>query len=118
MHMTVDVPDELAMRLDPLKDELPQILMLGLRQVEAIFITGLSGLTQVLEFMASLPSPQEILALRLSEPLQAEIDRLLEKNRSEGLTPIEQRLWQHYEFVEHLVRIAKAKALLKLNEVA
>lgn len=118
MQITVDVPDELAMRLDPLKDELPQILMLGLREVEATSINGLSGLTQVLEFMASLPSTQEILDLRLSESVQIEVDRLLEKNRAEGLTPMEQRLWQHYEFVEHLVRIAKAKALLKLNEVA
>ncbi len=116
MQITVDIPDELALRLNPLKDELPQILILGLREVEANPATGFSGLTQVLEFMASLPSPQEILALRLSEPLQAEIDTLLEKNRTEGLTAIEQRLWQQYEFIEHLVRIAKAQALLKLNE--
>lgn len=116
MQITVNIPDELAMRLDPLKDELPQILMLGLREIEANPSNGFSGLTQILEFMASLPSPQEILALRLSEPLQREIDRLLEKNRTEGLTSIEQRLWQQYEFVEHLVRISKAKALLKLSE--
>jgi hypothetical protein len=118
MEITVDIPDELALRLNPLKDKLPQILILGLREVEANPSTGFSGLTQVLEFMASLPSPQEILALRLSEPLQAEIDTLLEKNRTEGLTVNEQRLWQQYEFVEHLVRIAKAQALLKINEAA
>lgn len=116
MEITVDIPDELALRLNPLKDELPQILILGLREVQANPGTGFSGLTQVLEFMASLPSPQEILALRLSESLQAEIDTLLEKNRTEGLTAIEERLWQQYEFIEHLVRIAKAQALLKLNE--
>jgi len=32
-----------------------------------------------------------------------------------GLTAEEERLWQHYEYVEHLVRIAKAKALSKLK---
>ncbi|MEG4533197.1 hypothetical protein [Microcoleus sp. D2_18a_D3] len=116
--ITLQIPDELARRLDTLKDELPQILMLGLREVEANPSSGFSGLTQILEFIASLPSPQEILALRLSDSLQAEIDTLLEKNRTEGLTPIEQRLWQQYEFVEHLVRIAKAQALLKLSEAA
>lgn len=118
MEITLNIPDELALRLNPVKDELPQILTLGLREVEANPSTGFSGLTQVLEFMASLPSPQEILALRLSDSLQAEIDTLLEKNRTQGLTLHEQRLWQQYEFVEHLVRIAKAKALLKLNEAA
>ncbi|PSB51103.1 hypothetical protein C7B67_12190 [filamentous cyanobacterium Phorm 6] len=116
--ITLEIPDELALRLDPLKDELPQILILGLREVEANPSNGFSGLTQILEFIASLPSPQEILALRLSDSLQAEIDNLLEKNRTEGLTPIEQRLWQQYEFVEHLVRIAKVQALLKLSEAA
>jgi hypothetical protein len=103
--ITLQIPDELALRLDTLKDELPQILMLGLREVEANPSSGFSGLTK-------------ILALRLSESIQAEIDTLLEKNRTEGLTPIEQRLWQQYEFVEHLVRIAKAQALLKLSEAA
>ncbi|WP_293367077.1 hypothetical protein [Microcoleus sp. CAWBG50] len=116
--ITLQIPDELALRLDTLKDDLPQILMLGLREVEANPSNGFSGLTQILEFIASLPSPQEILALRLSDAVQTEIDTLLEKNRTEGLTPIEQRLWQQYEFVEHLVRIAKAQALLKLSEAA
>ncbi|MCC3405162.1 MAG: hypothetical protein JGK17_06115 [Microcoleus sp. PH2017_10_PVI_O_A] len=116
--ITLQISDELALRLDPLKDELPQILMLGLREVEANPSNGFSGLRQILEFIASLPSPQEILALRLSDSLQAEIDTLLEKNRTEGLTPIEQGLWQQYEFVEHLVRIAKTQALVKMSEAA
>ncbi len=118
MQITVDIPDELAQRLDPLKDELPQILMLGLREVEANPASGFSGLTQILEFMASLPSPQEILALQFSEPLQTEIDRLVEKKNAEGLNPTEQYLWQQYKFVEHLVSIAKTRALLKLKENA
>ncbi len=27
-------------------------------------------------------------------------------------------LWQHYEFIEHLVRLAKAQAMLKLQQSA
>ncbi|MGL5064850.1 MAG: hypothetical protein ACRC62_33130 [Microcoleus sp.] len=114
--ITFQIPDELAMRLDPLKDELPQILMLGLREVEANPANGFSGLRQILEFIASLPSPQEILALRLSDSLQAEIDTLLEKNRTEGLTQIEQRLWQQYEFVEHLVCLLQVNRAECLTE--
>ena len=53
--ITLQIPDELALRLDPLKDELPQILMLGLREVEANPTNGFSGLRQILEFIASLP---------------------------------------------------------------
>ncbi len=40
---------------------------------------------------------------------------LLEKNRTNGLTPSEQREWQQYQYVEHLVRLAKANAVRKLK---
>jgi hypothetical protein len=117
-QIILNIPDEMAQQLEPLKDDLPQILALGLQALTADPSTGFSGLTDILEFLASLPSPSEILALRLSDSVQAEVDALLEKNRTEGLSPMEQRLWQQYEFVEHLVRIAKARALIRLNEAA
>jgi hypothetical protein len=115
MKLTLEIPDEIGQTLQPLEQELPQILLLGLQQFYAKPTQGLTGLTEVLEFLAKLPSPQEILELHLSPALQAEIENLLSKNRREGLNAQEQKLWQHYEFVEHLVRLAKAQALLKLQ---
>lgn len=115
MKITLDIPDEMAEKLESLQEDLPQILALGLQELTANPSAGFSGLTEILEFLASLPSPSDILALRLSESVQAEVDALLEKNRTEGLSPVEQHLWRQYEFVEHLVRLAKAQALLKLN---
>lgn len=56
------------------------------------------------------------MALRPSENLQAQINVLLEKNRNEGLTLAEEQQWEQYQYLEHLVRIAKAKAYLKLNK--
>jgi hypothetical protein len=47
--------------------------------------------------------------------LQDRIAALLEKQRSGRLSADEERDWQQYQYVEHLVRIAKAKALLKLQ---
>ena len=114
-QIMVDVPDEIAERLASRLDELPQILALGLREVNANPASGFSGLSEVLEFLVKLPLPQEILALRLSPEVQAEVDLLLEKNRSGGLSALEQCLWQQYEYVEHLVRMAKAQVLLKLK---
>jgi DNA-directed RNA polymerase sigma subunit (sigma70/sigma32) len=115
MQIQIEVSDELAQRLNPLQDQLPQILELGLREWSVDPQSGFSGLTEVLEFLANLPSPQEILALKPSETLQQQIADLLEKNRTIGLTPEEERIWQQYEYIEHLVRIAKARALLKLK---
>ncbi len=74
------------------------------------------GADEVPEFLAGLPEPEEILQLRPSEHLQAGIRRLLEKNRGCGLSPEEAVEWEEYEHLEHLVRMAKAKALLKMKK--
>jgi len=118
MQITLEIPDEIALHLESRKDNLPQILALGLREITANPSTGFSGLTEILEFFAKLPSPQEILALRLTPAIQTEIEALLAKNRAEGLSDDEQRLWQHYEFIEHLVRLAKAQALVRIQQGA
>lgn len=71
-----------------------------------------------MEILAALPTPEEILALRPAAALQARISILLEKNRNEGLTPREEQEWEQYQYLEHLVRLAKAKAAAKLTASA
>jgi hypothetical protein len=114
-QVTFDLPDEVASQLRPFGDKLPQILLLGLREFQAIDREGFSGMAEVLEFLAGLPTAEEIIDLRPSESLQSQIGDLSEKKRTVGLTPHEQRLWQAYEYIEYIVRMAKAKALLKLR---
>ncbi len=113
--MTLEVPNDLARRLEPVEDQLLQILEMGLREFHASPQKGYRGMAEVLEFLASLPSPEEILSLRPSRNLQSRIQELLEKNRSTGLTTEEEDEWERYEYLEHLVRLAKAKALLKIK---
>jgi hypothetical protein len=113
--ITLNVPDELALRLRPLEGQLPRILELGLREMNATAQPGFVGAAQVIEFLAELPTPDEILALRPSDALQARVNALLDKSRAEGLTPEEEQEWEQYEYLEHLARTAKAKALLKLQ---
>lgn len=112
MLITLDIPSELATRLEPLTTQLPRILELGLRELNADAQLGFEGTAEVLEILAGLPTPKEILALRPSEALQARLDALLEKNRTEGLNPEEEQEWERYQYLEHLIRIAKAKAHL------
>jgi hypothetical protein len=113
--ITLDLPSELAERLRALSDRLPRILELGLRELDASAQTEFAGASDVLEFLAGLPSPQEILAIRPSPALERRVSELLEKNRGEGLSPAEEQEWQRYQYLEHLVRLAKAKAALKLE---
>ena len=113
--ITLQIPDELAQRLRPVANRLPDILELGLRELNAAAQSGFQGAAEVLEFLAGLPTAEEILALRPSEALQARVQALLEKSRTEGLSPTDEQEWEQYQYLEHLVRLAKAKALLKLK---
>jgi hypothetical protein len=69
----------------------------------------------ILEHLAALTAPEEILNLRPSRRLAAWVSNMLEKSRNAPLTPTEQEDWQRYEYLEHLVRTAKATAHLKLS---
>jgi hypothetical protein len=115
MQITLDIPDELATRLKHFENQIPQILELGIRQINSTSNTGFSGISDILEFLAQLPTPEEILALHPSPELQTQISTLLEKNRTQGLNPTEEIICEQYQYIEHLVRIAKAKALLNLK---
>ena len=85
MEITLTVSEELASRLRPVEDQLPQILELGIRELNAREGGTFAGVAELLEKLASLPSPEEILALRASPALQERIDTLLQKSKEEGL---------------------------------
>ena len=111
--ITLHIPDELAERLGGREDQLAEILELGLREINAA--AGFAGSSEVLELLASLPAPEDVLALRPSEELQRRIDELVEKSRADGLSQAEEAEWERYEYLEHLVRMAKAKAGQKVQ---
>ena len=114
--ITLTVPDDLAERLRGQQERLPEIIELVLRQLDADPKAGYEGPAEVMEFLAGLPTPQEILLLRPSEAYQRRISELLEKNRNQGLNPEERASWERYEYLEHLVGLAKAKALQRLDQ--
>ncbi len=115
-QVILDLPEEMMIRLHGLEEKLTQIIELGIRELNASSQIGFKGFGEVLEFLASLPSPEEIIALSPNPDLQGRIDFLLEKSRHGNLTKDEENLWQQYQYLEHLVRLAKAKAYLKLQE--
>ena len=62
------------------------------------------------------PTAQQILGLSPTPALAKRVQHLLAKNRAEGLNPDEEREWERYERLEHLVRMAKAKAKLEIHK--
>lgn len=119
--LIADIPDELANRLQPYKEHLPTILEIGLDQFqpdsEQPTVAAFSKeLDDVVDFLQSSPAPEAVIALRTSKALQTYISELLERNRNGGFTAAEEAWWKKYEHVEHLVRLAKAKALSRSVE--
>ena len=110
--ITLQIPDDLAERLRGREPQLAQILELGLRELFAG--QGFAGAAGLLELLATLPNPKDILDLRPAPELQQRIDALLEKSRAGPLTASEEAEWDRYEYLEHLIRIAKASAQAKM----
>ncbi|MBI1830292.1 MAG: hypothetical protein HYR84_02440 [Planctomycetes bacterium] len=115
MPVTVTIGDELANQLRPYESQVETILALGIREWQARNESGYAGLNSVLEMLAAMPTPEEVLALRPTPTLQARVDFLLEKNQTFGWTDDERREWDQYQYVEHLVRLAKGSAAAKLR---
>jgi hypothetical protein len=116
MPPTLTLPEDLALQLQPYEGQLRAIVELGIREFRAREEAGYNGVSTVLEKLASLPSPEEVLALRPTPMLQQKLDALLEKNRAAGLSPEDQREWEQFKYLEHLIRLAKASALRKLMD--
>jgi SpoU rRNA methylase family enzyme len=70
-------------------------------------------ITELASFLASL-SPKKVLAFHPSPKVQERVTFLLEKNKTNDLTPEENREMEKYMIVEQLVQLVKAQALIQL----
>jgi hypothetical protein len=59
--ITLSLPDDLASQIREQQQQLPRILELGLRELNAAGQSGFDGAADVLELLATLPTPEETL---------------------------------------------------------
>ncbi|MCA9910895.1 MAG: hypothetical protein KC519_19705 [Anaerolineae bacterium] len=69
---------------------------------------------EVMDFLLSAPTPQEVIALRPSKAAQERLRYLLDGNRNEALNDAERAALDAYLQVEHFVRRLKIRAQEKL----
>ncbi len=93
--------------------DVSRILDLGLRALTAEVPAEYAGAADVLEVLARLPTPEEVLALRPSAALAQRVSELVEKSRTADLSHDDEVEWQRLAYLEHLVRVAKARAAAK-----
>jgi len=116
MQVTFEIPDQLARRLEEELRELPEIIASGLRFKD---LCGASRLTEeVLDFLAKGPSSEEIMGFRPSDALIERSRELLDKNRSNSLTPEEAAELDEMGLMDTLVTLLKSKAHLRMGVAA
>jgi hypothetical protein len=71
---------------------------------------------EVMEFLLTSPSPQQIIDFHASDVAQERLRYLLEANRSGTLTEAETAELDDAEQIDHFVTLLKAKAHLKLKQ--
>ncbi len=107
MQITLDIPDDLAARLEPMQDQVAEIIERGLRQRWS----ETEGLRrEVIAFLARGPRPEEILQFRPSERLQERARELIEHGRQGPLSPAEEAELDDLVQVDLLVTLIKAEA--------
>ncbi|MBO3458410.1 hypothetical protein G7B40_025380 [Aetokthonos hydrillicola Thurmond2011] len=119
-QLTIQIPDELAERLEPLQNRLPELLW-RLLDIDNLQInsqptiqaetTNIAAVYQeVLDFLIKRPTPEEITTFKVSPLSQTRLQELLEKNRSATLSPMELAELDVYEQLEHMMLLLKARA--------
>lgn len=69
----------------------------------------------ITDFLASEPTPQELLAFHLPEDLQARVDELVERNGEGLLTFDEQQELFDFMRADEMIALLKAKTKLRLR---
>ena len=118
MQITLEVTDRLGKRLQQLGDRLPEVLERVLQELSVSEPIEFQDDRQIIELLASQPSPDEILALRPTPALQARMSDLLERNKTGTISQQEETELDRHLFLEHLVRLAKAHAYKRLHHAA
>lgn len=65
---------------------------------------------EIIEFIASGPSPQMVIDFKPSERLKIRVEELITKEKVDGLSADETSELDHYMQLEHIMRLAKARA--------
>ncbi|MEW6209312.1 MAG: hypothetical protein AB1631_13155 [Acidobacteriota bacterium] len=70
----------------------------------------LKAYEEVIEFIAAGASPDEVIAFRASDEARERVADLIRREKTIGLSPDEKSELDHYLQLEHIMRLAKARA--------
>lgn len=128
-QITIDVPDDVAQQLIPYQNQVSDLFthfltttLLGQSNSprdcpNSALLSTSSTYQEILDFLISQPTSEQILGFKVSEAAQGRLKTLLEKNREMVLTPAENTELDLYEQLDVLVGFLKIRAYTALNSV-
>ena len=112
VQVTMQVPDELAERIQPMSAWLPTIIELGLIGFKTL---ATATATEIIEFLSKNPTPQEVLDYHVSDTAQARLQRLLTLNEAGLLSEVEQLELDELQHLEHVIIMLKARIAVQMQ---
>ncbi len=107
VEITMQVSERLAEQLQPISDWLPTVLELSLIRFKTPAVQTAS---EIMDFLATSPSPDELLNYHVSDRAQERLQRLLAVNQAGLASPEEQAELDEISQIEHIIIMLKAQA--------
>lgn len=112
VEMTMQLPDEVADQLRPFGSYLPTVLRLTLPGFQTL---ATQTAREIVEFLSTKPSAQQVLDFHVSERAQTRLQRLLALNSAGMLGESEQQELDELERIEHALIMLKAQLAGQTN---
>lgn len=113
--LELDLPAEVAHELPSDRRDLRELVERGWRGWRLRDTPEFEEFGELMTRFAQGMEPEQVMALKASPRLQRRVRTLLDKNARMGLSRAEERELDQHGIMEHVVRLAKGQALLKLQ---
>lgn len=113
VKMTMELPDKLAERIQPIRPWLPIILELSFANLKT---PAAETSAEIIQFLSTNPSPKEVCNYHVSERAQKRLQYLLALNSTGLLGEIDQHELDHMEKIEHIMIMYKARITKQLQK--
>ncbi len=110
VEITIQVPEALAERIDAVRERLPEVLAIGLKELPPL---PNEVYRYVLEFLGSSPSPQAILDFDLTPAMRTRASELLQRECTNQATATDAAELDEYVRIDNILSTLKTGALRK-----
>ncbi|MBS1252973.1 MAG: hypothetical protein MAG451_02017 [Anaerolineales bacterium] len=106
VEVKMQLPEQLARRILPVRQWMPTVLGLSLVKLET---PAREVAVEIIDFLLANPSPDDVMSYHASERAQARLQRLLALGEAGLLGEAEQRELDELQQIEHAVIMLKAQ---------